>query len=789
LTAVDDLSRLRAVLADRFEIQRELGHGGTATVYLARDRKLGRQVALKVLSPALAAALGTERFQREIEIAARLNHPHILQLHDSGEVEGRLFYVMPVVEGESLRQRLDREGRLPVSEAVRLAAEVAAALDYAHRQGIVHRDIKPENILLHTGQAIVADFGIARVVDAAAGEAGSRSGITSTGVVLGTPLYMSPEQITGDPVDGRTDVYALGCVLYEMLAGTPPFTGRTAQAVLVRHTVGPVPSLRKMRPELPAEIERAVATALAKVPADRFASAAAFRDALMGFALPPGRRASRRLVHPAVLTLAIGALALGAIFWVATRRAAPPTSPSVAVLPFVNQSSNSNDQYLADGMTDELINALGRVPGLRVASRTSVFALWGSGLDTRKIGAKLNAAMLLEGAVQRAGSTLRVSAQLINADTGYVLWSETYRREVNEIIDVEDEISHAIVQALQLRLAAGDRPLVQRGTENADAYDLYLKGRYFWNLRGSGPPALRRAIGFFEQALALDSAFARAWAGLADAYSLLPGFGDAPPGTAFPAAKDAALRALRLDNALAEAHTSLGIINVFYDWNWAAAQREFERAVALDSTDARTHLFYAWYYNGVARYEDALRELGTAQRLDPTSLVINARLGTQLYYLHRYDEAAAVLRQALALDSTNVIAAAEMGRVLLQQQRFAEALAVLPRDVDLQAGYLGGGILGYAYGREGRRADALATQRRLGARARARYITPEAFAFISIGLGDTAQALDWLERGYRERSFYLVFLNDPIYDPLRKSARFQAMVRGVGLRIAPLPGP
>ena len=658
---MDDLSRLRAVLADRFDIQRELGRGGMATVYLARDRKLDRLVAVKVLRPELAETLGTDRFLREIQIAAKLSHPHILQLYDSAEVDGRLLYVMPYVEGETLRQRLEREGRLPVAAAVQLATEVLAALDYAHQHGIVHRDIKPENILLHTGQAIVADFGIARAIDAAAGDGPGGSTLTVTGVVVGTPLYMSPEQVVGDPVDGRTDVYALGCVLYEMLTGAPPFTGISAQAVLARHTVDPVPSLRKIRAEVPVAVERAIATALAKAPGDRFASAAEFRDVLTGAAPPPSggdRHWSRRRF--ATAALAVAALAVAAGIWATGNRAASAAPASVAVLPFVNESNNPDDQYFAFGITDELINALGQVPGLQVTARTSAFALRDSGLDARAIGARLNATMLLEGTVQRAGATMRVTAQFISAATGDVLWSDTYRRQGTDIIEVEDEISHAIVGALQLRLSRGDRPLVQHSTDNPQAYDLYLKGRYFWNQRAS-PPALRRAIGYFEQAIALDSSYARAWAGLADAYSLMPAFGDAPPSDAFTTAKAAAQRAVALDSTLAEAHTSLGIIAVFHDWDWATAAREFDRSLALDPTESRTHLFHAWYYRAVGRLDDALGELRSAQRLDPMSPIINARVAVILRVMRRYDEATAVAHQAIDLDSATSMPTSSWG--------------------------------------------------------------------------------------------------------------------------------
>ena len=754
-----------------------------ATVYLARDRKHDRLVAIKVLRPELAAALGAERFLREIQIAAKLSHPHILQLYDSDEVDGQLLYVMPYVEGESLRQLLEREGRLPIATAVQLAAEVAAALDYAHQHGIVHRDIKPENILLHTGQAIVADFGIARAVDAASGAAGaSITGLTATGVIIGTPLYMSPEQVLGGEVDGRTDVYALGCVLYEMLAGAPPFNGPNPQAVLARHTLDPVPSLRKTRPEVPPEIERTVAKALAKSPEDRFASATQFRDALTGAAPAPKSqmqwRVGRRTAATIVLTLA---LAVG--FWAVFHRRAAAAVPTVAVLPFVNESSSQDDQYFAVGITDELISALGQIPGMQVAGRTSVFALRDPGLDSKAIGARLNAATLLEGSVQRAGSSLRVTAQIIDAATGRVVWSDIYRRDVKDILDVEDEISRAIVTALQLRLRREDQPLVRHGTENPEAHDLYLKGRYFVNQRAAGGlPALLRAIGFFQQSLALDSNYAQAWAGLAQAYGFQAGFGNTPPGDAFALAKAAALRAIALDSTLNLPHTSLGFIAVFHDWDWETAKRELDRALAIDSTEPATHLYRAWYFLTRGQLDTALGEMRTAQRLDPLNQIFNARVGTILNYEGRYAEAEAELRQAVALDSTNVDARGDLAMSLMLQHRYREALAILTIDTTDLRPFPQVAYLGYAYGMADRRADALAIQQRLVRHARQRYITPEVPAYVAMGLRDTATALDWLEQGYRERSFFLwTIAADRAFDPLHGSARFERIIQGMGI--------
>ena len=438
-----------------------------ATVYLARDRKHGRPVAIKVLRGEIATALGPERFLREIEIAAGLTHPHILPLHDSGQVDGFLYYVMPFVEGESLRGRLEREQQLPLEDALQITREVADALSFAHSRDVVHRDIKPENILFQAGHAVVSDFGIARAITAAA--SGTR---TEAGIPIGTPGYMSPEQAAAElHLDGRSDVYSLGCVLYEMLAGGPPFTGPTPQAVLARHSLDPVPALRTVRQAVPLAVEQAVMKALEKMPADRFTTATEFADALR---TPPAGR-------PAP---------------------APAAAKSIAVLPFANLSPDPENEYFSDGITEEIINALGHLPGLHVAARTSSFAFKGKSTGIGEVGARLRVATVLEGSVRRAGSRVRITAQLVNVADGYHLWSERYDRELDDIFAIQDAIARTIAHRLELALAgpAGDL-LVTPPTENLAAYQLYLKGRYFWNQRGAG---LAKALDCFQQALLLD---------------------------------------------------------------------------------------------------------------------------------------------------------------------------------------------------------------------------------------------------------------------------------------------
>ncbi|HEU5170770.1 MAG TPA: protein kinase, partial [Gemmatimonadales bacterium] len=538
----------------RYTLLRELGRGGMATVYLARDLKHDRQVALKVLRPEVAAELGIQRFLREIKVAAQLHHPHILPLYDSGTIRTSKsdappspYYVMPYVPGESLRERLEREGSLPPDDAVRLTREIAEALDYAHRSHIVHRDIKPENILLEEGHAVVTDFGIARAM-VVAGE----GNLTGVGLTVGTPAYMSPEQAMGEAeLDGRSDVYSLGCVLFELLAGTPPFTGATGIALMTQRWVGLAPRVRARRPEISEAVDEAVARALARDPADRFPTAADFAQALAA-------ASAATTPSPFARTVATD-----------TRSA---DEASIAVLPFVNLSPDRETEYFSDGITEEIINALTQVRGLRVVARTSAFAFKGKELDVREIGSRLNVRTVVEGSVRRAADRVRITAQLVNTADGYHIWSNTYDRTMADIFAVQDELARAIAGALQQRVGRGDSgALVKPPTGSMEAYSLYLRGHYSWNRRT--PEGYRAAIEDFERAVALDPEFAPPYAGTAYCWAMLgfDEFGVLPPAEAMPKAKAAAERALELDPVLPQAHGSRGLVAFLYDWDWALA--------------------------------------------------------------------------------------------------------------------------------------------------------------------------------------------------------------------------
>jgi TolB-like protein/tRNA A-37 threonylcarbamoyl transferase component Bud32/Tfp pilus assembly protein PilF len=764
------LRRLQQALAGRYEVERQLGQGGMAIVYLASDLKHGRRVAIKVLKPELAYAIGPERFLREIAIAAQLTHPHILPLHDSGEADGLLYYVMPFVASESLRQRLEREIRIPRDEAVRITAEVADALSYAHGQGLIHRDIKPENILFQAGHALVSDFGIARAVSAAGSER-----LTETGLTLGTPAYMSPEQALGGELDARSDVYSLACVLFELLAGVPPFSGPTPQAIVAAHAMNPVPRLGPLGVSVPATIQPVLDTALAKAPEERFATAAAFADALAGGRFRPARvRRSRRR---SVLALLLGALLLAGAGWIGRRVFGGSTSriSSLAVLPLENLSQDGAQEYLVAGIHEALIDELARISALRVISRTSTLAYRNSNKPVPQIARELAVDGVVEGSVLRAGDSVRIQVQLIRArPEERQLWAEGYQRDLGHVLGLYRDVAQAVAREIQVRVTPEERAnLATARTVDPEAYEAYLQGKFHW--QKLTPADIDAAQQYYEAALKKSPDYALAHAGIAEVWIARLQMGLSPPDQATPRASRAALRALALDSTLAEGHYDLAMTRT-QTWDWDGSEAAYQRAFKLRPNFPAAQAFYSHLLNVRGRPEPARAQMDRAIAQDPLNPLFRALDGVNRLFERRWDDAVAQAGLALRTAPDNPVALNALWLARQQQGRFAEAAAAAAKYLASvaqpeAAAAVTKGFAGGDYRRAMRLgADALAAQARSG------YVTLSDVATMYVAAGDNARALDWLERAYRMRDPNLPYLRLPCFDPLRGEARFEKLI-------------
>ncbi|HVD60905.1 MAG TPA: protein kinase [Gemmatimonadaceae bacterium] len=697
-------------LGDRYTIENEIGRGGMATVYRARDPRHGRSVAVKVLNSDVAAAVGVERFLQEIKTVASLTHPHIVPVHDSGESDGVLFYVMPHVQGETLRGRITREKTISSAEVVRITRSLGAALDFAHRNGVVHRDIKPENIILFEGEPLILDFGIAKAISAAGGET-----LTRTGIAIGTPAYLSPEQASGETnLDGRSDQYSLACVVYEMLSGTPPFVASTPQAVIAKRFSGPPPRLPATAKAPPAA-STVLLKALSLDPADRYSTVSEFASALAA-AIP-------------------------------AESAATSDKRSVAVLPFTNMSPDAENEFFTDGITEEIINALTKIRALDVASRTSAFAFKGSKEAIGDIGNRLKVQTVLEGSVRKAGNRLRISTQLIDVATSFPLWSERYDREMEDVFAIQDEIATSIVNALKVVLSAKEEAAIKKvPTQSVRAYEYYLRGRALSHQRRA--ETLDAAEDMYRRAIALDPDYAIAYAGLADCSSFRF-FEHAGGDEALAQAESASKRALKLDPDLAEAHASRGL-TLTYQHRFDEAAAEYERAMELDPTLYEAPYYYARSLQAEGKLEEAIRfyDRASALRIDDyQSLVLASALARGL---GREDEAELTRRG---------------------HERIERAIALNPNDT--RALYLGAGNLQSM----GDSIQAEEWARRAVASDPGNPLTLYNVACLHATAGRTSLALDHLERavekGMRNRDW---FMTDPDLESVRNDPRFNELL-------------
>jgi eukaryotic-like serine/threonine-protein kinase len=818
----------------RYEIRSQLGAGGMGEVYLAVDEQLDRIVALKILPQELASdRQRLQRFVQEAKSVSALNHPHILTIFEIGEADQVRFIATEFIDGETLRQRL-RNSPPELAEVVEIAIQAVSAMEAAHSAGIVHRDIKPENIMIRRdGYLKLLDFGLAKLKETVFStdpEAPTKALVnTDAGTVMGTAYYMSPEQAKGVTVDARSDLWSLGVVIYEMITGLRPFAGGTStETISLILQKEPAP-LARFSHNVPSEMERIVSKALTKNREERYQTA---KDLLIdlrslkrkmtidaemdrtastdfGGAADDGRAAStaspvaaptasansmpvassaeyivsQAKKHKLTMLIVAIVLALGlvALAVYMNRGDAGVAIDSIAVLPFENRSIDPDTEYLSEGLTESLIYRLSQLPNLKVSPTSLVFRYKGKQADAATAGNELGVNAVLLGRITQRGESLTISAELVDVRQNRLLWGEQYDRKMADLLTTQREIAQEIVEKLKLKVSGGERGLAKHYTESNEAYQLYLKGRFYWNKRT--PEALQKAIDYFNQAIEKDSNFALAYAGLADCY-VVPAVRQ-PPREVMPKAKAAARRALELDETLAEAHTSLGRVLAAYDWDWKGAEKEFKRAIELNPRYAVAHQWYGGWFDAMGRHAEAIAERKRAQELDPLSLVINFELGIAFLYAREYDQAIEQFHRTLEMDQNFPPVYAFLSAAYEQKGMYAEAIVEFRKAVSLKGGSewsLARGGLGHVYAVMGKTNEARQVLDELKQLSTQEYVPATSVALVYAGLGEKDQAFTWLEKAHKERSFQIQWITiDPRWDSLRSDPRFADLVRRIGL--------
>ena len=733
--------------AGRYQVIEELGHGGMGKVYKVFDQEIQAKMALKLIKPEVSADKTTiERFRNELKIARDISHKNICRMYDLGKEAGNYFITMEYVTGEDLKSFIRRSRQLTVGTAVAIAKQVCEGLAEAHRLGVVHRDLKPSNIMIDKeGNARIMDFGIARSLKG--------KGITGAGVIIGTPEYMSPEQVEGKEADQRSDIYSLGIILYEMLTGRVPFEGDTPLSIAMKHKTEAPQDPRSFNAQVPSALSHVILKCMEKDRARRYQSA---EDVVSELDKADNGKT----------------VAIKVDEW----------KNSIAVLPFKNMSADPEQEYFCEGIAEELLNALTQIKELRVVARTSAFSFKGKDVDIREIGRTLNVDKVLEGSVRKSGQRLRITAQLVNVEDGYHIWSDQFDREIKDIFAIQEEISLIIVEKLKLKLLKEEKEkILKRYTDDHEAYNLYLKGRYFWYRRHEG--GLQKGLEFFQQAIARDPLYALAYVGIADSFGSFGLFSFIRPKEAYPRAKAAAKKALEIDPELGEAYASLGWISMLYDWDWQTAEKEFQHAIMTNPYYTPAHIWYGMCLAITGRFDESIAEMKKARELDPLEPMVNAFLAWSLYMARRFDEAIEQNRKVIAMDPNYSIVYWYQAMACAARKLWDEAIASSQKHVKLSKGAAFAlATLGFVYGSAGMRDEALNALERLIALSKDRYVSPFHQAFIYVGLGEKEQALENMEKAYLDRESMIVYLGTlPLLDSVRSEPRFKVLLKKMNL--------